>query len=125
MNEEVHTVNKNEFALVQSDPENRTQKLLAALAAIAGTLGIIAAGGSIAANGIDSLPQIMAMAVPGLVAWVISWLLYQTDDSAEIDETKIAEELSLMLADTDNSSDEGNIDAEPEQSNAIPLAAGI
>ncbi len=46
----------------------------AVLAALAGLLAVLAAGGSISGEAAELLPMISATAVPGLIAWVLTYL---------------------------------------------------
>ena len=62
--------------------ENMKEKLIEIMALLAGMLGIAAAGGVLPA-GTDTLTSYAAVAVPGLLAWLISYLVFNTEQPAE------------------------------------------
>lgn len=58
----------------------QNSKAALVIAALAGVVGNAADGIGISAFGADLLPQLAALAVPGLVAWVLSYLVFKKPD---------------------------------------------
>ena len=103
----------NDMILASNAPDSalkRSNAVILALAALAGVLGVMATGGEISTSAADWLPQLAALSLPGVVAWVISYLMYQRTDCAgggvalPLAKTECKEETPFMIADrnTDN-----------------------
>lgn len=80
--------------LKYSDPSD---KLKLALTALVGVLGTAAAGIDLTAVGIKTIPQIAALAVPGVVAFLLSYLIYQVPQTVTSFDAHWEDELAMLL----------------------------
>ena len=80
--------------LKYSDPSD---KLKLALTALVGVLGTAAAGIDLTAVGIETIPQIAALAVPGVVAFLLSYLIYQVPQTVTSFDAHWEDELAMLL----------------------------
>lgn len=75
----------------------RTNKLMLALAALVGIMGTTVTGLGLSGTGAEGIPQLAAAAIPGVVAFLLSYLLYQTPAFAETTALPLDGELVALL----------------------------
>ena len=78
----------------QMEPSN---KFTLALAALVGVMGAAVSGLGLSGAGAENLPQLAAIAVPSVVAFVLSYLLYQTSETAAFAGMPLDGELTALL----------------------------
>lgn len=79
------------------DALKNTDKLMLALAALTGIMGTTAAGLGLSGTGAEGIPQLAAAAIPGVVAFLLSYLLYQTPAIAGTAALPLDNELIALL----------------------------
>ena len=75
-------MNTYEITSDKSFENEQKNKAMYAIAAVAGAMGSVSDGLSIGAAGAELLPQLAALAVPGLAAWAIARLMFNKDKTA-------------------------------------------
>lgn len=75
----------------------RANKLMLALTALAGIMGSAATSLGLSAAGAEGITQLAATAIPGVVAFLLAYLLYQTPASSETPALPLSDELVALL----------------------------